>query len=371
TSPSEVRTGLALNDELTTKPQWPKRGAIRASPFVIPSPFVIRASSLPLFIQERKHQVAFGHDGVIYHATAARFRQPALPSFEQFGMNEKCVARENWFPKFYFVRTNEITDPVRTFRQSQQKNACHLCHRLHLKDAGHYRVPGKMPGKVRLVYRYCFHSGTFGLAFKAKDAVDHQKRVAMRQDFHHLVNVETAFSGWDCSPPRKRRNLGMLFHHRPRQLRIGSMSRFHGDDVTANTCPDQCEITDDVENLVPREFVGKTQRFFAQDSVSANDNRIFQTAAFNQILLHQLCDFFVINKRARGCDFAFIEAWRNVGGKELRESIVWARLSAGNPKLLIGQQDQERAAFRFDVNWLAHVKESPRRFLADRARFFD
>src|SRR5437764_13115567 len=85
---------------------------LRAWSFLRPSPF-------PLFIQECEHQIAFGHDGVVYHATAARFRQPTLPGFKQLRMNEKCVAWENWFPKFYFICAHEITDPARSLRQSQ------------------------------------------------------------------------------------------------------------------------------------------------------------------------------------------------------------------------------------------------------------
>jgi len=43
----------------------------------------------------------------------------------------------------------------------------------------------------------------------------------------------------------------------------GMLNHSQRDDVTANTCADQRKITDDVENLVPREFVRKTQRFLA------------------------------------------------------------------------------------------------------------
>src|SRR5437764_3291823 len=107
------------NDELMTTPQCPKGGAIRASLLGISSTFVIRISSFSSFIQECEHQIAFGHDGVVYHATAARFRQPTLPGFKQLRMNEKGVAWENWFPKFYFIRAHEITDPARSLRQSQ------------------------------------------------------------------------------------------------------------------------------------------------------------------------------------------------------------------------------------------------------------
>jgi hypothetical protein len=70
----------------------------------------------PLFIQKREHKIAFGNDGVVYHATAARFGQSTLAGLEQFGVNEKRIPRENWFPKFYFIRAHEIADPARSLR---------------------------------------------------------------------------------------------------------------------------------------------------------------------------------------------------------------------------------------------------------------
>ena len=58
-------------------------------------------------------------------------------------------------------------------------------------------------------------------------------------------------------------------------------------------------------------------------------------------------------------------------GKKLCKSIFWPGLSAGNPELVIGEQIRSATAFRFDVNRLARLEASARRFLRDHARLFD
>src|SRR5207247_9894311 len=92
------------------------------------------------------------------------------------------------------------------------------------------------------------------------------------------------------------------------------MTRLHRNDMSANASADERDIADDVENFVPREFIGKTQRFLTQDSIAPNHNGVFQTSSFNQILLHQRRDFFVINKGACGRVFAFVKRRRKLGG---------------------------------------------------------
>src|SRR2546425_334789 len=48
-----------------------------------------------------------------------------------------------------------------------------------------------------------------------------------------------------------------------RELSICGVPRFYGNEMTANAATDKREVADNVENLVPDEFVRKTQRLFA------------------------------------------------------------------------------------------------------------
>src|SRR6266513_1554440 len=114
----------------------------------------IRASAFLSFIQECEHEIAFGNDGVVHHATAMCLREPIAARFGQFRVNEKGVAWKNGFAKFHVVRAHEITDPARALRQLHQQNACDLSHRFDLQDAGHHRVAWKASSEKRFVYCY-------------------------------------------------------------------------------------------------------------------------------------------------------------------------------------------------------------------------
>src|SRR5207237_9403305 len=78
-------------------------------------------------IEKREHQLAFGHDRVVYYTTAMRPGNPIAAGLCQFGMNEKSVAGKNGLAEFYFVRAHEIADPTSVLRQLPQKNASELC----------------------------------------------------------------------------------------------------------------------------------------------------------------------------------------------------------------------------------------------------
>src|SRR5438128_10155212 len=56
-------------------------------------------------------------------------------------------------------------------------------------------MTGEMPLKKWFVNRDGLYACNFVFAFKANNPVNHQKRVAMRQDFHDLVRVEPAIAG--------------------------------------------------------------------------------------------------------------------------------------------------------------------------------
>ena len=54
--------------------------------------------------------------------------------------------------------------------------------------------------------------------------------------------------------------------------------------MTTNALPEKREVADDIQDLVPNEFVRKSQRFLAQNGFSADDDCVFQTAALDQIV---------------------------------------------------------------------------------------
>src|SRR4029453_4074282 len=98
--------------------------------------------------------------------------------------------------------------------------------------------------------------------------------------------------------------------------------------MAPNTATDQSEIADDIENLVPHEFIAETQWFLAQYRISTYHNRVFETAALYQIFIHERFNIFVVNKCPCRSDLAFENRRRNFHRQKLCELIIWAGLGA-------------------------------------------
>src|SRR5205085_9135899 len=155
------------------------------------------------------------------------------------------------------------------------------------------------------------------------------------------------------------------------QLRVGAMPGFNRDDMAANPLPEKREVADNIEDFVAHEFIGESQWFLAQDRVAADDDRIFEAASLDQVLVHQSLDVFVKHERPCRRDLAFVYRRGDLGGKKLRELAVWSGLRAGYPEFWVGKHNEERSAFRLDMDRFAHLENAPWRFLFDHSRFLD
>ena len=180
----------------------------------------------------------------------------------------------------------------------------------------------------------------FIFALEADDPVNHQKRIAVRKDLHHFASVQTGIAYWDRARCAHRASPRLLASERASQFRIRSMSGLYRHHVTADTPADQREIADNIEDFVPYEFVGKTQRLLAEHRLAAHDNRIFEAAALDQILIHERLDILVVNKCPRRSDLAFESCRRNFYRQKLREFVVRSSLRARDAKLVVRQQNQ-------------------------------
>src|SRR4051812_29124124 len=98
------------------------------------------------------------------------------------------------------------------------------------------------------------------------------------------------------------------------------MTRLHGDDVTAGAIAEQREITDNIEDLVPYELVGESERLFAEHRITAHHDRVLEASAFDEILLHQRLHVLVENKSARRRELALKSRGRDFSREKLREA---------------------------------------------------
>src|SRR5438105_11263677 len=101
-------------------------------------------------------------------------------------------------------------------------------------------MPGEMAGEKRFVNTDRFHADAFGFAFEAEDTVDHEERIAVRQNCHDLVDIETAFARWESLRLKHRRRARKFPGQRAHQLGVRAMAGLNRDDVTANSLPEEC-----------------------------------------------------------------------------------------------------------------------------------
>src|SRR5688572_30592601 len=109
--------------------------------------------------------------------------------------------------------------------------------------------------------------------------------------------------------------------------------------MAANALAEESEIANDIEDFVAHEFVRKAQRFLAQHRVAADDDRVLEAAALDQILVHERLHIFVKNEGAGGRDLLLVDGRRYFGGKKLGKLPVRSRLRAGDAELRIGHYD--------------------------------
>ena len=123
------------------------------------------------------------------------------------------------------------------------------------------------------------------------------------------------------------------------------MAGFYRDEMAANPAADQGKIANKIEDFVANKLVLEAKRFFAQHRVAAHHNRVLETAALDQILVHERLDVFVINEGARRRQLALENRRRDLSRQILREPIVRASLRAGDAELFVREQDEQCAGF--------------------------
>ncbi len=116
----------------------------------------------------------------------------------------------------------------------------------------------------------------------------------------------------------------------PRHFAIGAVARLDRDDVPGNRRAHQRQIADDVQNLVPDEFLRVAQRLGGQDGVVADDHGVFQAAALDQAVLDQVFDLLEKTKRPRMGQFALPGFRRHLEAVKLGEAPFGIRAGASD-----------------------------------------
>ena len=210
------------------------------------------------------------------------------------------------------------------------------------------------------------NAGDF-VAVNLQHAVHHQKRIAVRQNLHHLLRVHRAalrHLRQQCLPllvilrgrNRRRRErlrgaqrLGHLRDNLPDELAIRRVARLDRDQMPANRPAQQRQIAHDVQHLVPHEFLRIPQRLGRQHRVVADDNGVLQAAALDEAVLDEVFNLLVKAKRPRVRQFLFPRLGRDFRAVKLREPALLVRARAGDFETVVGKQRHHRLA-RFQFN---------------------
>ena len=163
------------------------------------------------------------------------------------------------------------------------------------------------------------------LAVQMHHLVHQQKRGTVRQQALDLVDIVQRL-GRRIDPEHRTRSapLDLLADHL-RELGIGRMARLVGYDTPPDALPDQRQIANHVEQLMPRRFVRETQlqivqiafvdlhvaliEYFRQtvellvrNAVLDDNDRVIQIAALDQVVVDQRLQLMQENERAARCD---------------------------------------------------------------------
>src|SRR5689334_5939440 len=105
------------------------------------------------------------------------------PQLGQYDIDHQRVAWMDGPAPFYILSRHEVRELPRILNLLQHQDAGDLRDRFELQHSRHNRMAREVPLKVSFVHGDVFHADDV-VALDLSDAIDHEKRWTMRQDFH-------------------------------------------------------------------------------------------------------------------------------------------------------------------------------------------
>lgn len=306
--------------------------------------WVVLASS---GVHHGKLQFTGRDDLAVDEAAAVRLADVAA-HLDDLGFDEERVAGEDRAPKLHVVGRHEVADLALIVREAHDENGGRLSHRLELQDSGHDRMVWEVALEEWLVDRDIFDGGAFEFTGKVDDPVDEEERIAMGEDAEDVFDFQNRFSFWKLERWDKRHHARVFLLQHGGHARVRTMSRGDCDDVAGDALSTEHEVADEIEGLVPGEFVLEAHRFLGENFLAANDDCVFERSPFDEALVEEGLDVFVEGEGAGRSDLLFVGFLIHLAGKVLGESSVWTQIRDGDPEGFGGNDG--------DVGALAVVK---------------
>ncbi len=199
-------------------------------------------------------------------------------------------------------------------------------------------MAGKVSLKKRLVDRDGLQPDGLVVVLESQHPVHHQEGVAVGKNLHDVVGVEGALphrnvlhrhQGGLVGPPGLEERLG--------ELQVQPVTGLGRKDVAANAHGKQRKVADDVEDLVPDEFIGITKGFLAHHRFPPDDDGVFQAPTLDQPLVQQRLHLLVKNKGTGPTDLPGVVFLPDLDGQELGVVSRMVGVCAGNLEALMGQ----------------------------------
>ena len=123
------------------------------------------------------------------------------------------------------------------------------------------------------------------------------------------------------------------------QFGVERMAGTRGHDVRLQRDAEQCDVADDIEDLVAHEFVGETERLFRDDLVTLDHDGAIERTTLDLAQLDELLDILVDGKGARRRHLRDVDIGIDGQREMLGMNAAIIRTRAGNLQAIKGQRD--------------------------------
>src|SRR5579863_106536 len=144
-----------------------------------------------LAIDHLAHQRGFCAQIAVYRRSPFELREIAAAPIHDFYFELELISGNDWPPEPRVIHGNKVEELALALRNlQQQEQTARLRHRLDDQYTRHNRLAREVPLKKLLVDRHVLHADNALQALHLQNSIDHQKRIAMRQQFLNFVHVQ-------------------------------------------------------------------------------------------------------------------------------------------------------------------------------------
>jgi len=321
-------------------------------------------------LHDREFQFGAGDDFSV-DGTGGDGLADVAAHFGDFGIDEKGVSGDDRLAEFDVVGAEEVTDFSLVVRKAHDEDGGGLCHGLELEDAWHDGVSGEVALEEFLVHGEVFNGGALHLIGEAGHAINEEERISMGKNTMDVLRSENRFGFGELERWNHRAHLSVFFFDTLGGFGVWAMAGLDGDDMAAEFFPGKHEVSDDVEGFVAGEFVLKAHGLFGHNFFAADDDGIFEGAAFDETFVEEGFNILVESKGSSWCDFFLVGLRIHHRREVLNEAAVFSDVGHGDAEFFIRNDSDEGTVPGFEMDGFANFPDLAGNGLFFEAGFFN